>query len=78
MSVDDGAKFAVDLSRKSARYAAAYIIDGDTFNKSNLFELHFDCAPKVVEVLTNMDLKRTQIFEAKVHQLVCGDAPNTR
>jgi hypothetical protein len=75
MSADDGTKFAVDLSTKPARYAAAYIIDGDAFNKSNLFELHFDCAAKVFEVLTNMDLKRAQIVEPTVHRLVCGEAP---
>jgi hypothetical protein len=77
MSADDGTKFAIDLSQKSARYAAAYIIDGEAFNKRNLFELHFDCAAKVVEVLTNMDLKRAQIVQAKVHQLVCDDAPKS-
>ncbi|MGY8706039.1 hypothetical protein RAD16_09885 [Bradyrhizobium sp. 18BD] len=74
MSADDSTKFAIDLSKKPAHYAAAYIIDGEAFNKSNLFELQFDCAAKVFEVLTNMDLKRAQIVEAKVHQLVCGDA----
>ncbi|OAF19765.1 hypothetical protein [Bradyrhizobium neotropicale] len=74
MSADDGTKFAIDLSRKSAHYAAAYIIDGEAFNKSNLFELHFDCAAKVFEVLTNMDLKRAQSIEAKVHQSVCDEA----
>lgn len=78
MSADDGTKFAIDLSRKSTHYAAAYIIDGEAFNKSNLFELHFDCAAKVVEVLTNMDLKRAQIVEAKMHQIVCDDAPEIR
>lgn len=78
MSADDGTRFAVDLSKKSAHYAAAYIIDGEAFNKSNLFELQFDCAAKVVEVVTNMDLKRAQIVEAKVHQLVCEDAPSAR
>jgi hypothetical protein len=75
MSADDGTKFAVDLSNRSSRYAAAYVIDGDAFNKDNLFELQFDCAAKVFEVLTNMDLRRAQIVEAKVHQLVCDDAP---
>ncbi|WP_456624346.1 MULTISPECIES: hypothetical protein [unclassified Bradyrhizobium] len=75
MSADDGTKFAVDLSKKSSHYAAAYIIDGEVFNKGNLFELQFDCAAKVFEVVTNMDLRRAQIVQAKVHQLVCDDAP---
>jgi len=75
MSADDGTKFAIDLSKKPAHYAAAYIIDGEAFNKSNLFEFQFDCAAKVFEVVTNMDLKRAQIVQAKVHQLVCDDAP---
>jgi hypothetical protein len=74
MSADDGTKFAIDLSKKPAHYAAAYIIDGEAFNKSNLFEFQFDCAAKVFEVVTNMDLKRAQIVQAKVHQLVC-EAP---
>jgi hypothetical protein len=74
MSADDGTKFAVDLSKKSSHHAAAYIIDGEAFNKGNLFELQFDCAAKVFEVLTNMDLKRYQAVGAKVHQLVCDDA----
>lgn len=73
MSADDGTQFAIDLSHKSAHYVAAYIMDGEIFNKSNLFELHFDCAAKVSEVLTNMDLKRSQIVVSKVHQLVCDD-----
>ena len=77
MSAEDGTKFAIDLSKKSAHYAAAYIIDGEAFNKSNLFEIQFDCAAKVFEVVTNMDLKRAQIVEAKMHQLVCDDAPKT-
>jgi hypothetical protein len=76
MSADDGTKFAIDLSKKPAHYAAAYIIDGEAFNTRNLFELHFDCTANVFEVLTNMDLKRAQIVEAKVHQLVCDDAPS--
>jgi hypothetical protein len=75
MSAEDGTKFAIDL--RSAHYAAAYIIDGEAFNKSNLFEIQFDCAAKVFEVVTNMDLKRAQIVEAKMHQLVCDDAPKT-
>jgi hypothetical protein len=58
MSADDGTKFAIDLSTKAAHHVSAYIIDGDVFDKNNLFELHFDCAAKVFEVLTNMDLKR--------------------
>lgn len=74
MSTDDGTEFAIDLSHKSAGYVAAYIMDGETFNKSNLFELQFDCAAKVSEVVTNMDLKRYQIVGSKVHQLVCDDA----
>jgi len=78
MRADDGTEFAIDLSNKSAHYAAAYIIDGEAFNKSNLFELHFDCAAKVLEVLTNMDLMRVQIVEAKVRRLVCDDALNAR
>jgi hypothetical protein len=74
LSADDGTKFAIELSAKSARYATVYIIDGDAFNKSNLLEIHFDCAAKVFEVVTNMDLKRAQIVDSKVHQLVCDDA----
>jgi hypothetical protein len=74
LSADDGTKFAIDLSAKSARYATVYIIDGDAFNKSNLLEIHFDCAAKVFEVVTNMDLKRAEIVDSKVHQLVCDDA----
>jgi len=35
MSADDNTKFAIDLSKKPAHYAAAYIIDGETFNKSS-------------------------------------------
>jgi hypothetical protein len=76
MSADDGTKFAIDLSKKSAHSAAAYIIDGEAFNRSNLFEFHFDCTAKVVEVLTSTDLKRAQIVEAKVHRLVCDDVPS--
>jgi hypothetical protein len=74
MSAEDGTQFAIDLSHKFAGYVAAYIMDGETFNKSNLFELHFDCAAKFSEVMTNMDLKRYQIVGSKVHQLVCDDA----
>lgn len=77
MSAEDGTQFAIDLSKKSAHYAAAYIIDGEAFKKSNLFEIQFDCAAKVSEVVTNMDLKRAQIVLPKVHQLVCDDAPKT-
>lgn len=77
MNADDGTKFAIDLSKKPAHYAAAYIIDGEEFKKSNLFEVHFDCAAKVFEVVTNMDLKRYEMVGAKVHQLVCDDAPKT-
>ncbi|MCK1274127.1 hypothetical protein IVB46_02580 [Bradyrhizobium sp. 61] len=78
MSADDGTKFAIDLSKKSAHYAAAYIVDGEAFNKSNLFELQFDCAAKVFEVITSMDLKRAQIVETKARQLVCDDAQEIR
>ncbi|WP_354263875.1 hypothetical protein [Bradyrhizobium sp. GM2.2] len=74
MTADDGTKFAIDLSKKPAHYAAAYIIDGEAFNKTNLFELQYDCAAKVFEVVTNMDLNRYQIVGAKVRQLVCDDA----
>lgn len=70
-TADDGTKFAIDLGKKPAQYAAAYIIDGEAFNKSNLFELHFDCAARVFEVVTNMDLKRAQIVAATVRRLVC-------
>lgn len=75
MTADDGTKFAIDLSKKPAHYAAAYLIEGEAFNKTNLFELQFDCAAKVFEVITNMDLKRYQIVGAKVRQLVCDDTP---
>ena len=77
VNADDGTKFAIDLDKKAAHYAAAYIIDGEAFNKSNLFEFHFDCAAKVFEVLTNMDLRRAQIVEAKVEQLVCDDVSSS-
>jgi hypothetical protein len=77
MSADDGTQFAVDLSRKAAHSVTAYIMDGEIFNKSNLFELHFDCAAKVSEVMTNMDLKRAQALLSKVHQLVCDEARKT-
>lgn len=69
MSAYDGIKFAIDLSKMPAHYAAAYIIDGDA-----LVELHFDCTANVFEVITSMDLKRVQIVEAKLYQLVCDDA----
>jgi hypothetical protein len=71
MRADDGTDFAVHFSTKPAHYAAAYIIDEDAFNKSNLFEFRFDCLGKVAEVLTNMDLKRAQTVEGKVRPLVC-------
>lgn len=46
MTADDGTKFAIDLSKKPTKYAAAYIIDGEAFSKNNLFEVQFDCAAK--------------------------------
>jgi hypothetical protein len=75
LSADDGTKFAIDLGSKPARFATAYIIDGDAFNRNNLLEFHFDCVGKIFEMVTNMDLKRAQIVEARVRQLVCDDAP---
>ncbi|UPJ40800.1 hypothetical protein IVB40_26375 [Bradyrhizobium sp. 40] len=74
MTADDGTKFAIDLSTKPAHSATAYIIDGDAFNKNNLFEFHFDCDGKFSEVISNMDLKRSQIVAPTVHRLVCDDA----
>jgi hypothetical protein len=75
MSAGDGTQFAINLGPKAAHFATAYIIDGDAFNRNNLFEFHFDCVGKVSEVVSNMDLKRAQIVEARVRQLVCDDAP---
>jgi hypothetical protein len=75
MTADDGTKFAIDLSPRPARSATAYIIDGNAFDKKNLFEFHFDCVGKFEEVMSNTDLKRSQIVEPTLHRLVCDDAP---
>ena len=75
-SADDGTKFAIDIGSMRGHFIAAYIIDGDAFDRKNLFEFNFDCV-NFAEVMSNTNLDRARIVQGKAEQIACGDRPRT-
>ena len=71
-SADDGTKFAIDIGSQRGHFIAAYIIGRDAFDRKNLFEFNFDCV-SFFEIMSNTNLERARIVEAKAKQIACSD-----